>query len=579
MRDPKSIISALTEAVISEIRQENIEETTIAFSHWKRASASPDAEAAADYLLKKLEEYGIPHQRLLFSGYMSSAVSASLEILGENSRSFDVVPCGFTKNTEDLVGELYYDSLSEKNNLTNIEKEERFEAFKGKIILTREYCSDIAYEAAAAGALGIIGMYNSPEEVPHYFGASNHNGTPTPDNRHLLPTLPCIDCTKSAGEYLIAQMRKGPVRVRMSALADTGVKLASIPVAFIQGSEENFVMMDGHYDSHCEGMTDNGAGDAIILELARCLHKNRHLLKRSILVCWWAGHEFGQYAGSTWFSDTYFEKLRDRCVAHINIDVAGSRGAERIRARTTQMEGRNFTAERIQRFTGFEAQPYIQLPHLGEQSFLGREVPITIMLKYEAAPEKQKVWPVGGGYWWHSREDTLDKVDYANAMRDAKINAEIICEIANSRHLPVDMPAFLAEMRKLLLEIASALNQDFELAPVFSHLERLEKKVLELCNAMKGQQETDTIVQKTAGALIQMVYTYTSPYEYDKLAVPANFQKFRAAMNVTRENTDAATYLFLQTDFLRQRNRLVGEMDRLYDVIELQLMRWKYEEE
>ena len=579
MRDPKSIISALTEAVISEIRQENIEETTIAFSHWKRASASPDAEAAADYLLEKLEEYGIPHQRLLFSGYMSSAVSASLEILGENSRSFDVVPCGFTKNTEDLVGELYYDSLSEKNNLTNIEKEERFEAFKGKIILTREYCSDIAYEAAAAGALGIIGMYNSPEEVPHYFGASNHNGTPTPDNRHLLPTLPCIDCTKSAGEYLIAQMRKGPVRVRMSALADTGVKLASIPVAFIQGSEENFVMMDGHYDSHCEGMTDNGAGDAIILELARCLHKNRHLLKRSILVCWWAGHEFGQYAGSTWFSDTYFEKLRDRCVAHINIDVAGSRGADRIRARTTQMEGRNFTAERIQRFTGFEAQPYIQLPHLGEQSFLGREVPITIMLKYEAAPEKQKVWPVGGGYWWHSREDTLDKVDYANAMRDAKINAEIICEIANSRHLPVDMPAFLAEMRKLLLEIASALNQDFELAPVFSHLERLEKKVLELCDAMKGQQETDTIVQKTAGALIQMVYTYTSPYEYDKLAVPANFQKFRAAMNVTRENTDAATYLFLQTDFLRQRNRLVGEMDRLYDVIELQLMRWKYEEE
>lgn len=579
MRDPKSIISALTEAVISEIRQENIEETTIAFSHWKRASASPDAEAAADYLLEKLEEYGIPRQRLLFSGYMSSAVSASLEILGENSRSFDVVPCGFTKNTEDLVGELYYDSLSEKNNLTNIEKEERFEAFKGKIILTREYCSDIAYEAAAAGALGIIGMYNSPEEVPHYFGASNHNGTPTPDNRHLLPTLPCIDCTKSAGEYLIAQMRKGPVRVRMSALADTGVKLASIPVAFIQGSEENFVMMDGHYDSHCEGMTDNGAGDAIILELARCLHKNRHLLKRSILVCWWAGHEFGQYAGSTWFSDTYFEKLRDRCVAHINIDVAGSRGAERIRARTTQMEGRSFTAERIQRFTGFEAQPYIQLPHLGEQSFLGREVPITIMLKYEAAPEKQKVWPVGGGYWWHSREDTLDKVDYANAMRDAKINAEMICEIANSRHLPVDMPAFLAEMRKLLLEIASALNQDFELAPVFSHLERLEKKVLELCDAMKGQQETDTIVQKTAGALIQMVYTYTSPYEYDKLAVPANFQKFRAAMNVTRENTDAATYLFLQTDFLRQRNRLVGEMDRLYDVIELQLMRWKYEEE
>ena len=68
-------------------------------------------------------------------------------------------------------------------------------------------------------------------------------------------------------------------------------------------------------------------------------------------------------------------------------------------------------------------------------------------------------------------------------------------------------------------------------------------------------------------------------YEYDKLAVPANFQKLRAAMGVTPDNADEAAYLFIKTDFLRNRNRLIGEMDRLCDVIELQLLQWKYDKE
>ena len=579
MGECSGLVQKLTKQVLETIQKENIVQTAQAFSKWKRASASKDAEAAAAYLISKLKEYGIPNKRLEFTGYMSSAVSAKLKMLSPEIREFEVVPCGFTRNVEDIQGELCYDYMGESKTHTPEQNVRRFAEFKDKIVLTKEYCSDIAYEAAAAGALGIIGMYNSPEEVPHYFGASNHNGTPTPDNRHLIPTLPCIDCTKSAGDYMIDQMKKGPVRVSISAQAETGVKRASIPVAFIQGAEDNFVLMDGHYDSHCEGMTDNGAGDAIILELARALHQDRSMLKRSILVCWWAGHEFGQYAGSTWFSDTYYEKLRDHCVAHINIDVAGSRGAERIRARTTQMEGKGFTAERIETYTGYAAEPYIPLPHLGEQSFLGREVPITIMLKYEAAPEMQKIWPVGGGYWWHSREDGLDKVDFDHAMRDAKINAEMICEIANSDRIPVDMSAYLAETRRFLTEIERELHPDFDLAPVYPHLRALDEKIAALEAAMEGRTDTDAIIQKTAGALIQMEYTYTSPYEYDKLAVPANFQKLRAAMGVTPDNADETTYLFLKTDFLRSRNRLIGEMDRLCSVIELQLLQWKYKKE
>ena len=117
--------SELFEQIAPRITKSNMEETTRRFSTLHRASGTPDAEEAADYLLQKLEEYGIPHWRLKFTGYMSRAVDASLEMLSPQKTEFDVVPCGFTKNVTNLEGEVFYDALCEKERLTYQEQAER----------------------------------------------------------------------------------------------------------------------------------------------------------------------------------------------------------------------------------------------------------------------------------------------------------------------------------------------------------------------------------------------------------------------------------------------------------------------
>ena len=85
------------------------------------------------------------------------------------------------------------------------------------------------------------------------------------------------------------------------------------------------------------------------------------------------------------------------------------------------------------------------------------------------------------------------------------------------------------------------------------------------------------LFRSVAGEMIRIQFTYRSPYEYDRLGTPSNFQKFRAAMDVTPGNTDPEPYLFLQTDFIRQRNRFAGEIDKIIDTIDHQLLKWRFE--
>ena len=568
----------LSQMVLPLISRENIMADCQVFGALERFSGSADAEKAASHILNRLEEYGIDHKALEFTGYLSRGLSAELKVISPFQKEYDVLACGFSASVEALEGELYYDFMSEQEELTQKENKLRFADFQDKIIITRHSANRVVREAQAAGARGVIAIYPTPDPVPHYLGTGAIWGNPTPDNAWLLHSMPCINCTLEAGEELIEACRKGRVWISMTTRVSTGPTRCTIPTAYIPGAKENFVLISGHYDAHGYGMTDNGAGDAILLEMARVFHQNRNSLQRSILFCWWSGHEDCPYAGSTWFADNYWQELRDRCVAHVNVDVTGCRNALQIRARTTRMEGKEFTDSLIKEFTGRDPLPYIPLPHVGEQSFLGREIPITVMFKYEADPKTSNFAGVGGGYWWHTRDDTIDKVDYEICMRDAGINTKMACQILNAPHLPVNMIQFSQETENLLREIDNGLGPDFDLSPVYPKLKELQEALTRLTEAIPRHKDTDAIIKKVAGEMIRIQFTYRSPYEYDRLGTPSNFQKFRAAMGVDRGNTDPEPYLFLQTDFVRHRNRFIGEMDKIIDTIRYQLLKWRFED-
>lgn len=89
------------------------------------------------------------------------------------------------------------------------------------------------------------------------------------------------------------------------------------------------------------------------------------------------------------------------------------------------------------------------------------------------------------------------------------------------------------------------------------------------------QEDTDDAVIKISGELVRLVYTEASPYHQDPAVEYGLFPALSRAAGLTADNTEAAYYLAVQTNFIRQRNRLEGQLSAVLEVCENLLYRWK----
>ena len=105
--------------------------------------------------------------------------------------------------------------------------------------------------------------------------------------------------------------------------------------------------------------------------------------------------------------------------------------------------------------------------------------------------------------WWHTREDTFDKVDPEVARRDTRVIGELTAFFANCGKLPADMSGFVDFMECRLRAIEERLGGDFDLSPVWPALGRLREAVMDLEASMEGQEHTDDAIMETAGDLAE----------------------------------------------------------------------------
>ena len=544
----------LIEKIDKALETSRIMKDVECFSHLDRYTGSEDGEKAAERIAKRMEELGIPVEREIYQVYRSLPGEASIRIQGDSSEAIvPLTPYVYSGTAENLEAELVFDRISATGGCSQKEQRARMAEFAGKIVLTYENSFAFACEAKRAGVLGVITIWHA--DLAHHGTLGGVWGTPEPEDLAChYPRIPFVEITKSAGKELQKKLEEGPLTACLNVEMCQSIVSSTMPVARIQGRSDKYVLVSGHYDSWYEGITDNGVANAAMMEIARVFQENQEHLERSVVLAWWSGHSDARYSGSTWYYDHHWEDLKENCVVHINMDICGRKGSDVVGMRTSMLEGEAFDREFLREFNDKEPEAPTPMVRFADQTFWGADIPFAMMPQF--IKQDHKIFS-----WWHTKEDTFDKVDPEVTLRDTRVIAKLTAIFANCEKLPAEMSGFISFMENELRSIEQKLSAEFDLSPVWRAIGSLKEAVADLENAMENQKHTDDVIMEIAGELARIMYTTSSPYHQDPAVKGTVFAGLAMAEGLTRENTEADYYLAVQTRFVRQRNRLTGQMN------------------
>ncbi|MBW1994389.1 MAG: M28 family peptidase, partial [Deltaproteobacteria bacterium] len=337
--------------------------------NWKRFmkftpihSGSRREKKAVEFIVRKLEEYGLVPQIFHYDAYLSDPKWAELVVLEPCTMEIQCTPYRQvgTTGAGGLEGEVIYICPEEIG---------RAEC-RNKIVLAEQKTSGdwmglrypLTLKLQQMGVKGIIVIEQDTfvSTIIHQRADFSVSGNPTPDNLHLIQTIPAIvSVSNKDGQILKTLAKQGHMRVRLTSIVETRWKRLPLPVAEIKGSKnpEQFILVNGHVDTppFSPGVTDNASGVVAILELSRVLNSHREKLDRSIRFAFWTAHEIGRYGGSTWYNDRFWHDLRYYCIGFLNIDSPGAEGATTYRAAPIA-EVRDAVFDSIKAVTGIEVE-------------------------------------------------------------------------------------------------------------------------------------------------------------------------------------------------------------------------------
>jgi hypothetical protein len=482
-------------------------------ARWVRLSGSDEERQAFEYVAGVLAELGLEPHLEWGDAFISLPVGARL-CVGDrdvpaitHAMAVSTTPDGVTLPLVDAgAGDL--DGLD----------------MRGKAVVVDGLATgNVVIPAQEAGAAAVI-FVNADEHV-HEMIVSNVWGSPTPTTAGLLPRIPVVSIAFSEGARLRRELSPEMV-VHLTTVVDTGWRPIPTLTAQLDGTVEpdRFVLFSGHIDSWHHGAMDNGTANAAMLETLRVLLPVRDRLRRSLRLAFWSGHSHGRYAGSTLYADTHWQELHERCVLHLNVDSLGGEGATNLNHAPVMPETRGLAAEVIEAITG-ESFTGGSFTRAGDQSFWGHGIPSLFMSLSEQPPEEvpsasAELLGGGLGWWWHTPDDTIERIDPDLLLRDARIYAVTAYRVLSDPVLPLDGRAAAAALVDALEAWNERAEGRVDLSPA-----------LDAARSLVGAMGTDWMmvdgggdgtlvhanetIHRVVRALVPLRYVANGPFSHD----------------------------------------------------------------
>ena len=568
MTGPWEYRDPLEPKLSAEISAQTLMDHVRTIAAWERESGSSGEAQAFDYIERTLTSYDVDVERRQIDAYISLPVDGRLRL--DDGTVIQGLTHSFSPSADALEGELVDVGDGSPVDLARA---------AGKIALVRGLATPgKAWAAQQAGSLAQV--FEVMDHL-HNMIVTTIWGAPTPETASRIPATPCLSVVRADGVRLRARLAQGPLRLSLTTRVRTG--WMSIPhlVGELPGRvEDRFVLFSGHVDSWHHGAMDNGTANATMLEIARLLSARREALRRGIRFAFWSGHSHGRYAGSAWYADHAWRDLHARCVLHLNVDSTGARGATDYSVLHATEDAQSLAEMVVGDVTGQRARAR-RFSRAGDQSFWGAGVPSAFM-SLSGLPKQDTelsrtmerlVGSAGFPWWWHTREDTIDKIDADVLALDTKVYLATALRWLNAPLLPLDHRRAARAVVAELEALQGAAGAHFDLAAALETArrlgERLEHASARLARADTSRQDAvNRALMRLSRILVPLTYTTGDRFTHD-LALPTPpLAGLQRARELAALDPSSDAYKFTRVALRRELNRVVHALDSALSVVD-----------
>jgi hypothetical protein len=330
---------------------------------------------------------------------------------------------------------------------------------------------------------------------------------------------------------------------------------------------------------------DNGSANATMLEVARLLASRRERLRRGLRLAFWSGHSHGRYAGSAWYADHAWQELHRRCAAHLYVDSTGARGATDYSMLHATEEAQGFAEAVVRDLTGQTARAR-HFSRAGDQSFWGAGVASAFMSlsgipkqDTELSRTMERLFGTSGfPWWWHTREDTVDKIDAEVLTLDTKVYVAAVLRLVNAPVLPLEPARTARALLGVVEDLQAVARGRWDLEPAAAAARRLVERADVLTAVLDRLAEDPSGPERVEAAnrtlirlsriLVPLGYTTGDRFDHD-LALPVPpLAGLQGARELAALDPASDLYRFTLARLVRERNRAVHMLETAAEAID-----------
>ncbi len=538
------------------------------FAKWRKESGVPEELKSLAYIEAEMKGYGFKTDLILHDAYISLPGKAHVDLEGERLRcishsfSRSSPKAGLTAGLVD-VGDGDEAGFAGQD-------------VRGKIVLVDGIASPVVSQRATrAGAVGQLHV--SPHEHVHEMCISPVWGSPTEMTVGNLPKTVIVTVPLDTGTAIRTRLNAAP-DLTLSIHAEVDTRWRKTPILICDmagpagGADEPFVFYTGHHDTWYYGVMDNGGANATMMEVGRVCAENRKTWKRGLRIAFWSGHSQGRYSGSTWYADQNWDELERRAVVHVNVDSTGGKGNTIVADTTAAAELRALAVEAIRAQAGQDFSNR-RMHRAGDQSFWGIGVSSIYgnMSEQPATGEANASAAVfgggnrlghGTGWWWHTPDDLLDKMDEGILVRDTRIYLHTVWRLLADAVLPFDWAAHGRYLQDELGAVQKSVGKRFDLSVLIDRAKTLTERATALNKAIERATEPRDHARLNAAlvavsrALVSLDYTESDRFEQDPAIKAPIYPSLRPVRALADAEPGSDMEKFLTVGSMRARNRI-----------------------